>query len=130
MTSVSHIFPGQPSASEYALTWLDALLALLLGSVSLTLYVRTLAPFVLGSDSGEFQVLAHQLGIAHTPGYPIYLALAKLFTLLPIRDIAYRVNLFSAVMAATTVAGMYLAARLLARARLAAALAALALAVS
>jgi hypothetical protein len=117
-------------AIDYALTWLDTLLALLLGGVSLALYVRTLAPFVLGSDSGEFQVLAYQLGIAHTPGYPVYLVLAKLLTLLPFRDIAYRVNLFSAVMAAVTVAGVYLAARLLAGTRLAAAFAALALAVS
>src|SRR3982750_140617 len=89
---------AQPPAADYMLNWLDGALALLLGSASLALYVRTLAPFVLGSDSGEFQVLAYQLGIAHTPGYPIYLLLAKLLTLLPIRDIAYRVNLFSAVM--------------------------------
>jgi hypothetical protein len=125
MTSVD-----QPPASEHALMWLDGLLALLLGGAGLTLYVRTLAPFVLGSDSAELQVLAYQLGIAHTPGYPVYLALAKLLTLLPIRDIAYRVNLFSAVMAAVAVAGVYLSARLLAGARLAAIFAALALAFS
>src|SRR6476620_10292283 len=97
--SVPQATQAQPLASDYALTWLDAVLALLLGGASLAMYARTLAPFVLGSDSGEFQVLVYQLGIAHTPGYPIYLVLAKLLTLLPIRDIAYRVNLFSAVMA-------------------------------
>jgi hypothetical protein len=130
MTSISQTAPDQPLASEHALTWLDALLALVLGGLSLALYVRTLAPFVLGGDSAEFQVLAYQLGIAHTPGYPIYLLLAKPFTLLPIHDIAYRVSLFSAVMAAVAVAGVYLATRLLAGARLAAVFAALALAVS
>src|SRR3982750_3414725 len=66
---------AQPPAADYMLNWLDGALALLLCAASLALYVRTLAPFVLGSDSGEFQVLAYQLGIAHTPGYPVYLAL-------------------------------------------------------
>jgi hypothetical protein len=60
MSSISQTAPDQPLASEYALTWLDALLALLLGGLSLALYVRTLAPFVLGGDSAEFQVLAYQ----------------------------------------------------------------------
>ncbi len=115
--------PDQP------LTRLDALLALLVGGLSLALYARTLAPSVLTGDSAEFQVLAHEVGIAHTPGYPVYMLLAKLFTLLPLGDIAYRVNLFSAVSAAVAVAGVYLATQLLARDRLAAVFAALALAI-
>ncbi len=56
--------------------------------------------------------------------------LAKLWTFLPIRDIAYRVNLFSALMAALAVASVYLAGQLLACNRLAALFGALALAVS
>ena len=86
-------------------TSLDWTLAGFLFLLSLGLYIRTLAPGVLPGDSAEFQVLAHQLGIAHCPGYPIYLLLAKLFTLLPFGEIAYRVNLFSAFMAALTVVG-------------------------
>jgi hypothetical protein len=114
---------------EQPLTRFDALLALLVGGLSLALYIRTLAPSVLTGDSAEFQVLAYQVGIAHTPGYPVYILLAKLFTLLPVRDIAYRVNLFSAFAAAAAVAGVYLATQLLARDRLAGVFAALALAV-
>ena len=75
---------------------------MLLFVLSLTLYVRTLAPTVLPADSGEFQLVAHVLGIAHPPGYPLYTMLAKLFTLLPFGDVAYRVNLFSAVTGALT----------------------------
>src|SRR5256885_1005772 len=108
--------PGHPSSS----TWLDALMALLVGGLSLALYVRTLVPFVLVGDSAEFEVLAYQVGMAHTPGYPIYLLLARLFTFLPVHDIAYRVNLFSAFMAAVTVASVYLATQLLTGNRLAA----------
>jgi hypothetical protein len=108
----------------------DAFLAIGAGVASLALYIRTLAPGVLPGDSGEFQVLAYQLGIAHCPGYPIYLLMAKVFTFLPVGEISYRVNLFSAVMAAVAVSGVYMAARLLSANRWAALFGALALAVS
>ncbi len=72
----------------------------------LALYVGTLAPSVLPADSGEFQLVAHVLGVAHPPGYPLYTLLGKLFTLLPIRDPAYRLNLMSAVLGALTLAVM------------------------
>ena len=61
---------------------LDWLLVIAIGSLSLALYIRTLASGVLPGDSGEFQVLTHQLGIAHCPGYPVYLVIVKLFTFL------------------------------------------------
>lgn len=111
-------------------SYLDWVLALCVGLLSLALYTRTLSPGVLPGDSGEFQVLAYQLGIAHCPGYPIYLLMAKAFTLLPLGDVAYRVNLFSAFMAAIAVAGVYLLARLIQANRWAAIFGALALAVS
>ena len=72
--------------------------------LSLGLYVHTLAPTVLPSNSGEFQFVAHILGIAHPPGYPLYTMLGKLFTLIPVGDIAYRLNLMSAFFAALTLA--------------------------
>jgi hypothetical protein len=70
--------------------------------LSLGLYVHTLAPTVLPSNSGEFQFVADILGIAHPPGYPLYTMLGKLFTLIPLGDVAYRVNLMSAFFAALT----------------------------
>jgi hypothetical protein len=130
MMSIPNAPPAPHTVSEPLLNRADALLALLVGGLSLALYVRTLVPFALVGDSAEFQVLAYQVGIAHTPGYPVYLLLAKLFTFLPIRDIAYRVNLFSAFMAAMTVSGVYLATRLLTGSRLAALFGGLALTVS
>jgi hypothetical protein len=113
-----------------SLDWSDAVLAALVALLGLGLYLRTLATFVLPHDSGELQVLVHQLGTAHTTGYSTYLMLGNLFTrLVPVGDIAYRVNLFSAVMGAVTLALAYLAARLLSGSRCAAVFAALALAV-
>lgn len=109
----------------------DLLWAVGLAALGLGLYGRTLAPGLLPGDSGEFQVLAFQVGLAHTTGYPVYMLLAKLLvTLLPLRDVAYRVNLFSAVMGALTLVSIYLAGRGLAWSRGAASYAALILMIS
>ncbi len=109
----------------------DLLLSLALGLGSLALYVRTLVPWLLPGDSGEFQVLADQVGIAHTTGYPVYILLGKLFLMaVPVGDVAYRVNLFSAFTAAVTVALLYAAGRLATDSRWAGVLAGLSLAVS
>ena len=59
-------------------------------------------------DSLEFQLVTYRLGIAHPTGYPLYTILGKLFTFLPIGDIAYRVNLMSAFFGAAAVALLYL----------------------
>ncbi len=75
---------------------------MLLFLVSLALYIHTLAPTILPADSGEFQFVAHVLGIAHPPGYPLYTLLAKLCAFVPLGDIAYRVNLFSAISSTLT----------------------------
>ncbi|MCB0153601.1 MAG: DUF2723 domain-containing protein [Anaerolineae bacterium] len=78
--------------------------------VSLLLYLSTLAPSVvtLFDDSLEFQLVTYQLGIAHPTGYPLYTLLGKLFTWLPVGNIAYRVNLMSAVFGAVTISLVYL----------------------
>lgn len=108
----------------------DGTAAVGLALASLAVYVRTLAPGLLPGDGGEFQTLAFTLDHAHTTGYEVYMVLAKLFTFLPIGDVAYRVNLFSAVMGALTVALVYLAGRVLSGSRWAAVLGALVLALS
>ena len=112
--------------------WDAPALALLIALFALTLaaYVRTLAPGLLYGDSAEFQVLAVTLGWTHATGYPVYLLLGKLLTLIPVRDIAYRVNLLSAVCGAVTVAGTYAILVELLRSRVGALLGALALAIS
>jgi len=108
----------------------DGLLTAICFIISLSLYLRTLTPGLLHGDSGEFQTLAYLLGHTHPTGYPVYLVLAKLATLLPLRDVAYRVNLFSALMAALTVAGVYLSGRLLVNYWVLALIGAMALAIS
>ena len=108
----------------------DCLLATICFILSLSLYMRTLTPGLLHGDSGEFQTLAYLLGHTHPTGYPVYLVLAKLITFLPLKGIAYRVNLFSALMAALTVTGVYLSGRLLVNYRVLTLIGAMALAIS
>jgi hypothetical protein len=108
----------------------DAVLAAVCFAAAIAVYIRTLAPGLLLGDSGEFQTLAYTMGTTHATGYPVYILLAKLFTVLEqIGSIAYRVNLFSAITAALTASLVYLLGRVLAGWRLPALAAAAALAV-
>jgi hypothetical protein len=122
--------PSAPQHARPRLDRWDALLALTCLVAGLALYIRTLTPGLLIGDSGEFQTLAYLLGHTHPTGYPVYLALAKLATFWPLGDVAYRVNLFSALMGALTVVGVYLSGRLLVKYRILSFVGALALAVS
>lgn len=63
-------------------------------------------------DSGELVTAVHVLGIPHPSGYPLYVQLGKLWTLLvPIGSIAFRMSLFSAACAAATCALLYVTVR-------------------
>jgi len=85
--------------------------AVLLFAVCLGCYCLTLAPTITwehdGVDSGDLVTAAYTLGVAHPPGYPLFILLAKLFTLLPLGEVAYRVNLMSAVLAAAAASAVY-----------------------
>jgi len=68
------------------------------------LYLATLAPTVTFEDSGELIAAAYGLGVPHEPGYPLWTMIAHLFTRLPIGNVAYRVNLMSALCTALAAA--------------------------
>lgn len=57
-------------------------------------FTLTLPRSLPGGDSGELITAAHELGVAHPPGYPLFTLLASLtITLFPFGSVAYRVNL-------------------------------------
>ena len=92
--------------------------------VALVAYVRTLLPGQAFDDWGEMQSVPHVLGIAHPTGYPTYILAAHLFEVLPLGSVAYRANLFSAVLVALTLATLcWTATRLGVRPAIAAAIA-------
>src|SRR5262249_12044950 len=58
--------------------------------------------------SGELILAAKTSGVAHPPGFPLYVILAHVFSLLPFGNVAVRVHLASAVFAALASASMAL----------------------
>ena len=70
---------------------------LFVAAALLPVYLLTMSSAVGQADTFEFQVVAPQLGIAHPTGYPLYLLLGKLFSLLPLGTVAWRLNFASAV---------------------------------
>jgi hypothetical protein len=74
--------------------------------------VFTLAPTIYNLDSAEFTTAAATGGIVRATGYPLYLMLGRVWSWIPIGDVGYRMNLFSAFNGALTIA---LAERILRR---------------
>ncbi|HYW68219.1 MAG TPA: DUF2723 domain-containing protein, partial [bacterium] len=68
--------------------------------VPLVVYICTLARAVTFVDSGELSAVAATLGIAHPPGYPLFSLLGRLFSLMPVGTVSFRVGLLSALSAA------------------------------
>jgi tetratricopeptide (TPR) repeat protein len=81
--------------------WTSAALGLLVFVVYALGACRT----IYVGDSGELVTAVYTLGIPHPSGYPLYVLLGKLWTLLvPIGSIAFRMSLFSAAVGAAAVA--------------------------
>ena len=67
-------------------------------------YIYTMCPTISTGDSGEFCAASVILGLPHSPGYPLYCLLGKIFTLIiPFGNLAYRVNLISVFFAVLTI---------------------------
>jgi hypothetical protein len=67
---------------------------------ALLLFSWTLAPTVTLTDSGELVVVAQGLGVAHPPGFPLWAIVAHVVSLLPLGNVAVRINFSSALFAA------------------------------
>ena len=73
------------------------------------IYLLTLERKLLGGDTSWFALQIMEMSLMVPTGYPVFSMLEKLFTFLPIGDIAYRLNLFSAVFGALTILFLFLA---------------------
>ncbi len=74
--------------------------------IALSLYVSTVEPTASMWDCSEFIACAYKLQVSHAPGAPLFMIVARLFTLLAGNDaqrVALMVNLFSALASAFTV---------------------------
>ena len=76
----------------------EFIFAALLSFILIPLYIYCLPPVLPPyRDSGEMACAAWTLGVAHQPGYPLYIISAKLFSLIPLGNPAWRLNLYSAL---------------------------------
>ena len=82
--------------------------ALIVGLVALAVYRTTLLPGVFGWDTGEAQTVPVLAGTMHPTGFPAYVVLGWLASLLlePVGEPALRMNLLSASLAAFAAAAM------------------------
>ncbi len=78
----------------------------------LCLYVFTSLDTVTMEDSGIFLVASYFAGIPQPTGYPLYIVLGKLFSLLPMGTVAFRIHLLNSVLG---VAGCWLVYRIVYR---------------
>lgn len=88
---------------------LDVGLASILFALAFGAYNATLTPGLsyASPDGGEMATIPYRLGLLHPTGYPLYTWVAKLFTFIPVGDVAHRVNLLSAAGAAGSAALLY-----------------------
>ena len=100
---------GGLRAQTIALPLAETALAVLVFAIALGVYSATLTPSLSyqSFDGNELATVPYVLGLAHSTGYPLYTWVGKLFTYLPVGDVAHRMNLMSAVGAAGSAAFLY-----------------------
>jgi tetratricopeptide (TPR) repeat protein len=78
--------------------------------ISFVVYVLTLCPTFYWEDSAAFCAVHSLLGIPHSPGFPIYVLLGRVATMLPLSGSALCSNLMSAFWGSLALALLYLLA--------------------
>jgi hypothetical protein len=72
-------------------------------TIPLIIYILTLEPKLVGGDTSWFAIYVPRMEVLVPTGYPSFSIFGKLATLLPVKDIAYRLNLMSAIFGALAV---------------------------
>ncbi|MEW6097224.1 MAG: DUF2723 domain-containing protein [bacterium] len=94
------LIPRDEPSVPRAFTSIDYAGGIMVFFICWAVYLHTLTPTIGFHDSGDMVTAAFVLGIPHPTGYPLYCLLGKLWmTILPIGNIAYRMNLASALCA-------------------------------
>ncbi len=98
-------------------TWLGSMRSIpvsaLVFVVAFALFATMAASGLTWMDPGELAQAAFNLGGAHPPGHPGHSLLGKLATLVPVGEVAFRLNILSAAAMAAALAGVYALARTL-----------------
>nr|WP_051539050.1 DUF2723 domain-containing protein [Prolixibacter bellariivorans] len=83
----------------------NVVLGWIIFGLSATVYLLTLEPTVSFWDCGEFLAASYKLQIGHPPGAPLYLMVARIFSLLTSdpAKVAHVVNSFSGLISGATI---------------------------
>jgi len=76
--------------------------------ISFVVYFMTVAPAVSFWDCGEFIACSYRMSVPHPPGAPFYLLMGRFFSMIPIGNIAWRINMFSVISSALTIFFLHL----------------------
>lgn len=76
-----------------------------------SLYIKTMTPSVFWGDSAAFATTNYILGLPHSPSFPLYTLLGRLFSLVPNIEPAFSSNLMSVFFAALSLTLFYLIVR-------------------
>ncbi|OQX66080.1 MAG: hypothetical protein B5M55_01345 [Desulfococcus sp. 4484_242] len=90
-------------ADPMSLSGTRRFLSLILACGVFGVYLFSTSPVVYLGDSGELTAAAFCLGIPHNSGYPLYSLIGKIFCLIPIGNVGFRLNLMSAFFSALAV---------------------------
>ena len=96
--SLPALHPIHPKRDGYGLA--------LLFAGAFVLYAASTPRTVMLEDDGLFITTATFAGVAHPPGYPLYIVLGWLASLVPFGSVAWRVHALSGLMGALTCAGV------------------------
>ena len=78
---------------------LEKYLSLVLAAGIFVVYLFTMHPTVYWGDGIELTAASHVLGVAHPTGYPLFMLLGKIFQIIPLGVVGWRMNLLSVVSA-------------------------------
>lgn len=76
-------------------------------------YLYSLSPTISPRDSGELITAVHVIGVPHPPGYPLFVLVGKICDTIFPGNIAFRINLTSAIFSTLTGVIFYLTISLL-----------------
>jgi len=96
---------------SWRLRWQDRVYPVLLVATALAAYLSLASPHVLGGDVGEFAALAARGGVAHPPGYPLFILILRVFSGLASSSSVLGAARVTAAMGALAAGVLYLACR-------------------